>query len=206
MNDFAVNGPAQTRTHVEALREHWRIIFAATAGWALDAFVFTILLFLIPHLGKVFDADLPAMAFVVTATGFAKVAGTIGWGFAANRSVRKVVFMAAVLWFSCAAGLSGLAWSCASFMAMRVLFGIGFGGEWTASVALLMEAVPAKVRSSHSPSSPVTRRRVDCPASRGRCHGGSSREGLDQLCMWRPDYSAGNPAGTSLAKDSAQHI
>ncbi|QGZ64803.1 MFS transporter [Paraburkholderia acidisoli] len=146
MNDFAVNRPAQTGTHVEALRENWRIIFAATAGWALDAFDFTILLFLIPHLGKVFNVGLPAMAFVVTATGFAKVAGTIGWGFAADRFGRKVVFMAAVLWFSCAAGLSGLAWSYASFMAMRVLFGIGFGGEWTASVALLMETVPAKIR------------------------------------------------------------
>ncbi|KWO42468.1 hypothetical protein WT97_02250 [Burkholderia sp. MSMB1459WGS] len=146
MNDFAVSRPAQAGTHVQALRENWRIIFAATAGWALDAFDFTILLFLIPHLGRVFDAGLPAMAFVVTATGFAKVAGTIGWGFAADRFGRKIVFMAAVLWFSCAAGLSGLAWSYASFMSMRVLFGIGFGGEWTASVALLMETVPAKIR------------------------------------------------------------
>lgn len=144
MNDSAIKSPE--RTHVQALRDNWRIIFAATAGWALDAFDFTILLFLIPHLGKVFDVGLPAMAFVVTATGFAKVAGTIGWGFAADRFGRKVVFMAAVLWFSCAAGLSGLAWSYASFMAMRVLFGIGFGGEWTASVALLMETVPAKIR------------------------------------------------------------
>lgn len=144
MNDFAVKSGAGE--HIRALRENWRIIFAATAGWALDAFDFTILLFLIPHLGKVFDVGLPAMAFVVTATGFAKVAGTIGWGLAADRFGRKNVFMAAVLWFSCAAGLSGLAWSYASFMAMRVLFGIGFGGEWTASVALLMETVPAKIR------------------------------------------------------------
>jgi MFS transporter, SHS family, lactate transporter len=128
------------------LREHWRIIFAATAGWALDAFDFTVLLFLIPHLGKVFSVGLPAMALVVTATGFAKIAGTVGWGLAADRFGRKLVFMVAVLWFSCAAGLSGLAWSYGSFMAMRILFGMGFGGEWTASVSLLMETVPAKGR------------------------------------------------------------
>jgi MFS transporter, SHS family, lactate transporter len=135
-----------TPSNAALLRTHWHIIFAATAGWALDAFDFTILLFLIPHLGKVFNVGLPAMAFVVTATGFAKVAGTIGWGLAADRFGRKFAFMAAVLWFSCAAGLSGLAWSYASFMALRVLFGLGFGGEWTASVSLLMETVPEKIR------------------------------------------------------------
>ena len=47
-------------------------------GWALDAFDFTLLLFLIPTLREVFNVGLPAMAFVVTATGLAKVVGTIG--------------------------------------------------------------------------------------------------------------------------------
>ena len=51
MNDYAAKRPASA--HIQALRDNWRIIFAATAGWALDAFDFTILLFLIPHL--VFD-------------------------------------------------------------------------------------------------------------------------------------------------------
>ncbi|QGZ66621.1 MFS transporter [Paraburkholderia acidisoli] len=122
------------------------MIAAAWAGWMLDSFDFAMLLFLLPHLGGVFHAGLPAMTLIVTATGLAKVVGTIGWGFAADRFGRKLVFMAAVLWFSCAAGLSGLAWSYASFMAFRVLFGLGFGGEWTVSVSLLMETVPAAVR------------------------------------------------------------
>lgn len=128
------------------LRSHWQVIAAATAGWALDSFDFAMLLFLLPHLGHVFDVGLPAMTLIVTATGLAKIVGTIGWGFAADRFGRKLVFMAAVLWFSCAAGLSGLAWSYASFMALRILFGIGFGGEWTVSVSLLMETVPDSIR------------------------------------------------------------
>ena len=132
--------------HLTLLRSHWRIIFAAMAGWALDSFDFATLLFLIPHLGAVFHVGLPAMTLVVTATGFAKIVGTIGWGLAADRFGRKLVFMVAVLWFSCAAGLSGLAWSYGSFMALRILFGMGFGGEWTASVSLLMETVPAEIR------------------------------------------------------------
>ncbi|MDR5781386.1 MFS transporter [Caballeronia sp. LZ065] len=128
------------------LRTHWQVIAAATAGWALDAFDFAMLLFLLPHLQKVFDVGLPAMTLIVTATGLAKIVGTIGWGMAADRFGRKLVFMAAVLWFSCAAGLSGLAWSYASFMVMRVLFGVGFGGEWTVSVSLVMETVPESIR------------------------------------------------------------
>src|ERR1700690_1206237 len=103
---------AEGATHSNAalLRKHWHIIFAATAGWALDAFDFTILLFLIPHLGKVFNVGLPPMGRVVTATGFGKISGTIGWGLAADRYGRELGFMAAVLWFSCASELSGLAW------------------------------------------------------------------------------------------------
>jgi SHS family lactate transporter-like MFS transporter len=129
-----------------AVRAQWRLVAAAMAGWALDAFDFTMLLFLIPHLRQVFDVSLPQMAFVVTATGLAKVVGTIGWGAAADRFGRKLPFVASILWFSVFCGLSGLAWSYASLLALRVLFGLGFGGEWSVSAALLMESLPAAGR------------------------------------------------------------
>ncbi len=67
------------------------------------------LLFLIPHLKDLFQVTLPEMAFVVTATGLAKVVGTIGWGWAADKFGRKLPFMVAILWFSFFCGLSGLA-------------------------------------------------------------------------------------------------
>src|SRR5579883_3436197 len=134
------------RRETAALAKHWPIVTAAMAGWALDAFDFTLLLFLIPHLKGVFAVGLPEMAFVVTATGLAKVVGTIGWGLAADRCGRKLPFMLSILWFSAFCGLSGLAWSYASFLAFRILFGLGFGGEWSTSAALLMETVPAELR------------------------------------------------------------
>jgi MFS transporter, SHS family, lactate transporter len=131
---------------LKALRAQWRLVVAAMAGWALDAFDFTMLLFLLPHLGKVFGATLPEMAFVLTATGLAKVIGTIAWGAAADRFGRKLPFMVAVLWFSLFCGLSGLAWSYLSFLVLRALFGLGFGGEWSASASLLMESLPERAR------------------------------------------------------------
>lgn len=129
-----------------ALAAHWPILIAAMAGWALDAFDFTLLLFLIPHLKSVFAVGLPAMAFVVTATGLSKVVGTIGWGIAADRVGRKLPFVLSILWFSLFCGLSGLAWSYTSLLMFRILFGLGFGGEWSTSATLLMETVPEELK------------------------------------------------------------
>lgn len=130
------------REDMAALRQHWPLVVAAAAGWGLDGFDFTLLVFLIPHLGGVFNVTLPEMAFVLTATGLAKVVGTIAWGAASDRFGRKLPFIVAVLWFSCFCGLSGLAWGYASFLVFRILFGMGFGGEWSSSAALLMETLP----------------------------------------------------------------
>ncbi|HUN41431.1 MAG TPA: MFS transporter [Acetobacteraceae bacterium] len=128
------------------LTSYWPILAAAMAGWALDAFDFTLLLFLIPHLRGVFHVGLPAMALVVTATGLAKVVGSVGWGMAADRLGRKLPFMLSILWFSAFCGLSGLAWSYASLLVFRILFGLGFGGEWSTSATLLMETVPEQLK------------------------------------------------------------
>ncbi|KOG03479.1 putative sugar transport protein [Pseudomonas syringae pv. aceris] len=123
------------------------MLTAATLGWALDAFDMTIVFFLIPHLGKVFDASLTELAFVATMTGVAKVFGGIAFGKAADKYGRKLPFMVAVVWFCAFAGLSGLAWSYASFFFMRIMFGIGFGGEWATATALLTESLPKQIRS-----------------------------------------------------------
>ncbi|MDA8049836.1 MAG: MFS transporter [Rhodospirillales bacterium] len=131
---------------VVRLGEYWPILVAAMAGWALDAFDFTLLLFLIPHLKGVFQVGLPALAFVVTATGLSKVVGTIGWGMAADRIGRKLPFVLSILWFSIFCGLSGLAWSYGSLLVFRILFGLGFGGEWSSSATLLMETVPEELK------------------------------------------------------------
>ena len=128
------------------LAANWQILLAATAGWALDAFDFTMQLFLVPHLGHVFGVSLKAMALAVTVTGLAKVAGSIFWGKMADRYGRKLPFMLAVLWFSVFSALTGLAWNYTSFVVLRILFGFGFGGEWSTSAALLTESVTPRAR------------------------------------------------------------
>jgi len=128
------------------LKPHWRVTLAAFLGWFLDAFDQVVLLLALPDIGRSLHASLTAMGLVITAQSIGRMLGNTGWGWLADRYGRKLTFMIGVLWFAVFSGLSGLAWSYAAMVVIQLLFGIGFGGEWTASAALLMESVPAKAR------------------------------------------------------------
>lgn len=128
------------------LRPHWRLVLAAFLGWFLDAFDQVALILLLPEIGKHFGVSLTAMGVVITAQSIGRIAGNIGWGWLADRYGRKLTFMAGVIWFAAFSGLTGLAWSYAALLVIQLLFGVGFGGEWTASAALLMESVPERAK------------------------------------------------------------
>ncbi len=129
------------------LRPHWRLVFACFLGWFLDAFDQVVLILLLPEIGHHFGVGLTAMGLVITAQSVGRIFGNIGWGWLADRYGRKLTFMAGVVWFATFSGLSGLAWSYTALLVIQLLFGIGFGGEWTASAALLMESVPERAKS-----------------------------------------------------------
>ena len=139
--------PAASETPLSLLKPHWRLVLAAFLGWFLDAFDQVALILVLPEIGKHFDVTLTAMGLVITAQSIGRIAGNIGWGWLADRYGRKLTFMAGVIWFAAFSGLSGLAWSYAALLVIQLFFGIGFGGEWTASAALLMETVPARARA-----------------------------------------------------------
>jgi SHS family lactate transporter-like MFS transporter len=129
------------------LAPHWRVVAAAWLGWFCDAFDQMVLIFLLVRLGQQFHVSIVAMGLVLTAQGVGRVIGNTGWGWAADRWGRKLAFLAGVIWFAVCTGLSGLAWSYGALLVIQFLFGVGFGGEWTASAALLMESVPDRART-----------------------------------------------------------
>ncbi len=129
------------------LRPHWRVVLAAFLGWFLDAFDQVALLLVLPEIGRNFGVSLTAMGLVVTAQSLGRIGGNLGWGWLADRYGRKLTFMLGVVWFAGFSGLTGLAWSYAALLVVQLFFGIGFGGEWTASAALLMETVPPRARA-----------------------------------------------------------
>ncbi len=133
-------------TPLALLRPHAKLVAACFLGWFLDAFDQVALLLVLPEVGKHFGVSLAMMGLVLTAQSVGRIAGNIGWGWLADRYGRKLTFMIGVIWFAAFSGLTGLAWSYAALTAIQFFFGIGFGGEWTASASLLMESVPERAK------------------------------------------------------------
>jgi SHS family lactate transporter-like MFS transporter len=68
------------------------------------------------------------------------------FGLAADRYGRRLPLMCTIVFYSVIEVLSGLAPNYAVFLVLRMLFGIGMGGEWGVGASLAMESVPAKWR------------------------------------------------------------
>ncbi len=133
-------------TPLALLRPHAKLVLACFLGWFLDAFDQVALILVLPVVGQHFGVSLSMMGLVLAAQSIGRIAGNIGWGWLADRYGRKLTFMIGVIWFAAFSGMTGLAWSYAALMVIQFFFGIGFGGEWTASAALLMESVPERAK------------------------------------------------------------
>jgi SHS family lactate transporter-like MFS transporter len=72
--------------------------------------------------------------------------GAFVFGLLADRYGRRPILMANIAFYSLMEVLSGLAPSYASFMGLRLLYGIGMGGNWGVGASLVLESVPPKWR------------------------------------------------------------
>ena len=72
--------------------------------------------------------------------------GSLAWSTLSDRIGRKPAFMWTVLIYSVGSGLSGLAPTYPLLLAVRVLTGLGLGGEIPIANTLVAEFVPARVR------------------------------------------------------------
>ncbi|GBR53257.1 sugar transport protein [Neokomagataea thailandica NBRC 106555] len=124
----------------------WQITLASFLGWFLDAFDQTSLQFTLPDIAKDLGCTLTALGGVLMAQAIGRAIGNTGWGWLSDRYGRRFAFMLGVIWFAVFSAMTGLAHSILFLIVVQFMFGIGFGGEWTASAALLMESVPARTR------------------------------------------------------------
>jgi SHS family lactate transporter-like MFS transporter len=121
-------------------------IAAGFLGWTFDAFDFFVLVFVLPAVAKEFGRSIPALALTTTATLATRPVGAFIFGLLADRYGRRPVLMANIAFYSLMEVLSGLAPGYASFLALRLLYGIGMGGNWGVGASLVLESVPAKWR------------------------------------------------------------
>ncbi|MDR5826292.1 MFS transporter [Caballeronia sp. LP006] len=119
---------------------------AAFGGWAIDAFDFMIFSFVITALTHTLGVQRGAIGLIGTATLLASAFGGWGAGMLADRFGRVRLLQATILWFSTCTILIGFAQNFEQVLGLRILQGLGFGGEWAIGAVLIGETVRAEDR------------------------------------------------------------
>src|SRR5205807_10539519 len=128
-------------------RENQRnAVLAGFLGWTLDAFDFFILTLVLDDVARAFfpGVDLrdarPRVALAITITLAMRPVGAIIFGMMADRYGRRIPLMLNVVFYAVISVFCGLASSYQTFFVLRMLFGIGMGGEWGVGASLALQS------------------------------------------------------------------
>ena len=119
---------------------------AATLGWSMDAFDYFIVVLVYADIAKDFHVSLTRMAFLTTATLLMRPIGAAIFGLWADRVGRKKALIVDVMFYSVIGFLCAFAPNYSILLVLRLLYGIGMGGEWGLGASLSMEKVPPRRR------------------------------------------------------------
>ena len=123
------------------------VLLAGFLGWTLDAFDFFVLVMVLPAVAKdLAGGSIPKIALTLTASLAMRPVGALLFGMMADRYGRRLPLMLDIIFYSVIEVLSGLAPNYATFLVMRLLYGIGMGGEWGVGASLTMESVSPRWR------------------------------------------------------------
>lgn len=126
--------------------DRWHAVSAGFLGWTLDAFDFFVVIFLFDVLAEHFHVRKADIVLTVTATLAMRPIGALLFGMMADRYGRRRPLMANVIFFSAVELACGFAPNYTVFFILRMLFGIGMGGEWGVGASLAMEHAPVRWR------------------------------------------------------------
>ena len=116
----------------------------------MDAFDYFIVVFVYADIAKDFGVSLTQMAFITTATLVMRPVGAILFGLWADRSGRRIPLLTDVCFYSVVGFLCAFAPNFTVLVVLRLLYGIGMGGEWGLGAALAMEKIPVRRRGFFS--------------------------------------------------------
>ena len=132
---------------LRALDKDQRSAFVASfLGWALDAFDFFLLTFVMKDIAAEFHAPVSRVSLALTLTLAARPVGAFVFGRLADRYGRRPVLMADVILYSVLALASAFSPNLVVLLILRTLFGVAMGGEWGIGASLALETVPPKSR------------------------------------------------------------
>jgi SHS family lactate transporter-like MFS transporter len=144
-----IEGAAAYRSEIDAKQERTNqrnAVLAGFLGWTLDAFDFFILTFVLDDVARAFGKTRPQIALAITMALAMRPVGAVIFGIMADRWGRRLPLMLNVIFYAVISVLSGLAPSYEAFLILRMLFGIGMGGEWGVGASLALEAAPRRLR------------------------------------------------------------
>src|SRR3954453_7844859 len=144
-------GPRMIREQARGLTRDQRNAFvAAWLGWAMDAFDYFLLVFVITDVAETFHTSKTHVAVATTLTLAARPVGAALFGYWADRAGRRPALLGCVLFYSTVGLLTAFSTSLTMLLVLRCLYGIGMGGEWGLGASLAMEKIPAAKRGFFS--------------------------------------------------------
>jgi SHS family lactate transporter-like MFS transporter len=132
---------------LKALNKPQRAAFVASfLGWALDAFDYFLLTFILKDIAAEFHVETETMATAITLTLIARPFGAYVFGRLADRFGRRPILMLDVALYSVLAAASAFSPNLMTLFVLRFLFGFAMGGEWGIGASLALETIPIKSR------------------------------------------------------------
>src|SRR5437870_9081477 len=131
-------------------RDQRNTFMACFLGWALDAFDFFLLTFVIAPMAHDFGTTVTQLSYAITLTLAMRPLGAFIFGLLGDKFGRRVPLMIDIVFYSVMELLTAFAPNFTCFLIFRALFGIGMGGEWGLGASLAMESLPTETRGLFS--------------------------------------------------------
>jgi MFS family permease len=148
--DHVVTRPTQKILGLEWPREttaaERNSLLAGGAGWMLDSFDVALYALVLSSLMRDIGIGTAAGGLLASLTLAASAVGGVIFGFVADRIGRVRSLSTSILIYSLATAGCGFAHTVIALAILRVILGLGMGGEWTAGAALVAETWPAEHR------------------------------------------------------------
>jgi SHS family lactate transporter-like MFS transporter len=133
------------------LNHDQRNTFAACfLGWALDAFDFFLLTFVIVPMAHDFSTTVADLSYAITITLAMRPVGAFIFGLLGDRFGRRMPLMIDIIFYSLMELLTAFSPNYTVLLIFRALYGIGMGGEWGLGASLAMETLPTQARGLFS--------------------------------------------------------
>ena len=123
-----------------------RAVTASYLGWALDAFDYFILVFVLDDVAREFSVGTKKVAVALLVTLACRPIGAFIFGRLADRFGRRPLLMVDIALYSVLGFATAFAPNLTVFLIIRSLFGIAMGGEWGLGASLTMESVRPQAR------------------------------------------------------------